>query len=261
MGSIAFLLLSALATTKSGAEQITVFAAASTADALQAVTAQFEEEQAIEVSTVFAASSTLAKQIAQGAPADIFLSANRQWIDHLAGLSLLHESLIWDRLSNELVLITHAETEVSLAGARPQQDLQKITALLEQASGEARLVVGDPSHVPAGIYAKALATRLGLWERLQPHLAFASDVRRALTMVERREAPFGLVYRSDAMISPDVKTMVAFPKNLTGSITYAAAVIANRDRPAVQDFFAFLSGPVARQIFLDHGFQFLGGEG
>ncbi|MFQ5775973.1 MAG: molybdate ABC transporter substrate-binding protein [Kiloniellaceae bacterium] len=225
---------------------VTVFAAASTANAVQAVAAAFAAEGGGAVRTVFAASSTLAQQIARGAPADLFLSANNAWMDALARKGVIDPASRIDLLGNRLVLIAprRSRLEVALAPG----------FALAAALGEGRLAMGDPGHVPAGIYAKAALERLGVWDELAPKAAFAGDARAALALVERGEAAAGIVYATDAAIGARVRVVATFPADGQGPIVYPLAVVAGRRSPAVEAFYRFLRGPRARAIFRAQGF-------
>ncbi len=227
-------------------ETVMLFAAASTAQAIEEVVAAYEASHADRVKAVFAASSTLARQIAQGAPADIFLSANRDWMDYLEERGLLGVGSRVHPLANRLVLIAPAAS----ATVQPVDAETDFSALL--AGG--RLAMGDPGHVPAGIYAKAALERLGHWPRLAGRLAYTSDVRGALALVERGEAAAGIVYATDAALSERVRVIGSFPAELTPPIAYALALVGQEPRRAARRFYDFLLGPEARRLFLRHGF-------
>ncbi len=225
---------------------VTIFAAASTAGAIEAVAKDFEGLNAGSVRAVFAASSILARQIAQGAPADIYLSANAAWMDELERGDVLQPGSRVDLLGNRLVLIAplNQAFEVSIEPG----------FALAKALGRGRLAIGDPSHVPAGIYAKAALDRLGVWDSLASKLAFANDVRGALALVERGEAAAGIVYASDAMAGARVRVVAAFPAPAPTPIVYPLAIVRARAAPAVTGFHRYLRGAAAGAIFRDHGF-------
>jgi molybdate transport system substrate-binding protein len=227
-------------------EPVTIFAAASTTDALNEIAEAFAARTGGSLRPVLAASSTLARQIAQGAPADLFLSASIQWMDELDGQRLLAPGTREPLLANRLVLIAPADSPLALRLA-PGLPL---AALL----GDGRLAVGDPAHVPAGIYARQALEALGLWDQVADRLAQAANVRAALALVDRGEVAAGIVYETDAAIAPRVKIVDAFPDAVTPPIVYPLAIVAGRDRPAVRAAYDFLRGDEAAAIFARHGF-------
>jgi molybdate transport system substrate-binding protein len=228
------------------AEQVTVFAAASTTSALEEAVGRYEAAGGGAVRLVFAASSILAKQIAQGAPADLFLSANMAWMDDLAGRGALEPGSLHALLANRLVLIVPEESTAAPAanGALP----------LPEVLGTRPLAIADPAHVPAGIYAEAALRSLGLWEALAGRTVRTGNVRAALALVERGEAGAGIVYASDAPIAPRVRILATVPAESHPPIVYPLAIVAGRDRPAVRAFYGFLTGPEAGTVFQAHGF-------
>ncbi|OAB54965.1 hypothetical protein AY600_10215 [Phormidium willei BDU 130791] len=227
-------------------ERLTVFAAASTTDALSELLAAFEAESGVATTASFAASSTLAKQIAAGAPADVYISANVAWMDHLERQGALRAGSRFDLLGNALVLITAAGSGFA---CDPGAGCDLAAAL-----GEERLAVGDPDHVPAGIYAKQALTSLGQWDAVAPKLARASDVRAALALVARGETPAGLVYATDAARLDTVELVANLPAESHAPIRYPAAVTADSRHPAAAAFLRFLVGAPARGVFARHGF-------
>lgn len=230
------------------AEEVTIFAAASTTSALNEVVQAFESEPGNvgAVRTVFAASSTLAKQITQGAPADLFLSASAAWMDYLEKRAAVDPASRVSLLSNRLALIAPAASNRQLS-------LKSGTALID-ALGDGRLAMGDPDHVPAGIYGKAALSSLGLWDKIAERTARAANVRAALAMVERGEATAGIVYRSDALGRDAVHVIDLFPAHSHPEIAYPLAVVQGRGSAAVQDFARFLKSETALAIFRRHGF-------
>ena len=247
-GSAVALLLLLLAAPAQAAGQVTVFAAASTTDAVQRVLAAFREAHPqTSVRTSFAASSTLAKQIARGAPADLFLSANVGWMDYLEKRGAIDADSRIDLLGNRLVLVAPADTQVS---SDRQNPLRNLSSML----GDRRLAIGDPGHVPAGIYAKQALRSLGQWEELRQRTANAADVRAALALVGRGEAAAGIVYATDARISDDVRTLATLPADSHPPIDYPLARVAGADGPAVDALYGFLQSERARAIFREHGF-------
>lgn len=225
---------------------VTLFAAASTGEAVNEIAEAYAAATGGSIRPVMAASSTLARQIAEGAPADLFLSANVTWMDHLAERQAIVPESRVGLLSNRLVLVAPADSPLSLRLAR---DLD-LAALL----GDGRLAVGDPAHVPAGIYARQALQALGLWDQVEGKLAQAANVRAALALVDRGEAAAGIVYETDAAIAPRVKIVDVFPSDVTPQIVYPLAIVAGRDSPAVRRAYDFLAGDTAAAIFRKYGF-------
>ena len=232
------------------AEPVTLFAAASTTDAVSEIAELYERETGQNVRAVFAASSTLARQIAQGAPADLYLSANPRWMDHLAQKDLIEPGSRLDLLGNRLVLIAPAESNVEVEIA-PGFDL---AALL----GDRPLALADPDHVPAGLYAKAALAQLGVWPQVAGRAAYAAHVRAALALVDRDEAGAGIVYATDAAIARRVRLLGRFPADSHPPIRYPLAMVAGRRSAAVEAFHAFLQGPEAAGRFRARGFTLPG---
>lgn len=232
-------------------QPVTLFAAASTVDAVGAVARAYEAGGGGTVRTVFAASSTLARQIAQGAPADLYLAANAAWMDELEGRGAIEAGTRVDLLGNALVLIAPERDPFALEIAPGFP--------LAQALGDRRLAMGDPAHVPAGIYAKAALENLGVWTEVVRRVAYLGDVRAALTMVDRGEAAAGIVYASDARDAARVRLVGRFPADSHPAIVYPLAVVSGRRRPAVMAFYDFLGGKEARALFEARGFTAPGG--
>jgi molybdate transport system substrate-binding protein len=229
-----------------------VFAAASLTDALQEADAAFTARSGISVKESFAASSVLAKQIEAGAPADVFFSADTQWMDYLAQHGLIDTASRRDVLGNALVLIAPADSTLHLRIA-PGFDL------LGALKG-GKLATGDPDSVPAGLYARAALTQLGVWQQVAPALVRAENVRAALAYVARGEAPLGIVYRTDAAAEPHVRVVDVFPADSHPPITYPLALTRHAQADA-QRYAEFLAGQVARPIFERKGFVVLTGAG
>ena len=225
---------------------LSVFAASSTTDAVGELAAAFEASTGIAVRTSFASSSTLARQIADGAPADVFVSANPQWMDFLQDKGLLVEASRRDLLGNDLVLIAPAAGRLQ-APASAAFDLP--------AAFEGRLALGDPAHVPAGQYARRALEHLGWWDALASRLAPAPDVRAALALVERGEVDAGIVYATDAAASDRVRVVYTFPTGSHPPILYPAAALKSGRVKKAQAFLEFLGGEQARQILQKHGFR------
>ncbi|WP_380181107.1 molybdate ABC transporter substrate-binding protein [Kalamiella sp. sgz302252] len=229
------------------AENITVFAAASLTNALQDIAKDYEQGKEVKIVSSFASSSTLARQIEQGAPADLFISADQQWMDYVAQKKLIEEQSRYTLLGNDLVLIAPAE-----AKAQPVT-LAKSTDWKSLLKGQ-RLSVGDPDHVPAGIYAKEALQSLGAWSTVEPMLARGNSVRAALALVERNETPYGIVYGSDAMASKKVTVVGVFPAESHKPVEYPVAQLKGHDSASVTAFYNYLKGPEAAAIFKHYGF-------
>lgn len=230
------------------ADKITVFAAASLTDALNRLDADYMASTGVAVVASFAASSTLARQIEAGAPAQVFLSADTKWMDYLAQKGLIEPGTRIDVLGNALALIAPADQSVGPLAINRSLDWQHLLG------NGGRLAVGDPDHVPAGIYAKEALVGLGVWPTLEPRLARAEDVRGALALVEHGDAPLGIVYVTDARISSRVKIVGVFPAVGHSPIVYPFAVVKGAASAPVMAYFHFLSGPKARSVFNSFGF-------
>jgi molybdate transport system substrate-binding protein len=230
------------------ADQLIVFAAASTTNAITDIMARFAAETAIPVAPSFASSSTLAKQIESGAPADLFISADEKWMDYLAERKMIQPDSRIKLLGNRIVLIAPVDSRL------PASDIQAASPLL-QWLGDGRLAMGDPSHVPAGIYGQQALENLGLWVSVKDKLAPAKDVRAALALVERAETPLGLVYATDAAISNKVRVIGRFPESSHPPIVYPAAIVAGREAPAARQFLTYLKSATAKSIFEKYGFS------
>lgn len=224
------------------AQELLVYAAASLTDALQEVATATGQKARFS----FAASSTLARQIENGAPADIFASADEAWADYLDQRGKLAPGTRVTLLSNRLVLIVPANAPRSVALEKGMD----FAALL----GGGRLATGDPAHVPVGRYARQSLEWLGVWNAVEPRLARAESVRAAMALVERGEAPFGIVYATDAAASPRVAVAGTFPAESHPQVAYPFAIVAGRDTPAARAFMSAMTAPVAKAIFRRNGF-------
>jgi molybdate transport system substrate-binding protein len=235
-----------LAAATAAAQEVTVFAAASLTNAFEDIAKAYRAKGGGAVKFSFASSSTLAKQIESGAPADIFASADEQWMDYLAERKLIEPATRSSRLSNTLVLITPPDAKRTV-DIKPGFDLAGMI-------GSGRLATGDPAHVPVGRYAQQALTKLGVWGAVAPKIARTDNVRAALLLVERGEAPFGIVYATDAAASGKVNVAGTFPADSHPPVSYPFAILAKRDRPEVKRFFDFLRGPEAQAIYRKAGF-------
>jgi molybdate transport system substrate-binding protein len=197
----------------------------------------------------YAASSALARQLEQGAPADLYLSADIDWMAWSAARHLVRAETRIDLLGNRLVLIAPARDARTMALRRGMD--------LAGALGGGRLALADPAAVPAGKYGKAALAALGVWDSVKDRLARAENVRAALAFVARGEAPLGIVYASDAAVEPGVRVVATFGAGLHPPIVYPAAVTAASTNPAAARFLAFLASEPARPIFERYGFTVL----
>jgi molybdate transport system substrate-binding protein len=248
-----FALLAALAGTSQpviAQDTLTVFAAASMRNALNDVDAAFTKASSVRVVASYAASSALAKQIAQGAPADVFVSANIKWMDFLAGKKLIKPDTRVNLLGNALVLIAPKDAKLEHVQITRGFDLATL-------AGDGRVAVADVKAVPAGLYAKAALQALGAWEAAEPKLAQAENVRATLAYVARGEAPLGIVYSTDAKIEPQVKIVGTFPAESHPAITYPVAATAESKNAVAARYIAFLKTSQAKAIFEKYGFRFL----
>lgn len=235
------------APTARAAPNVHIYAAASLGDALDAAIARYEASHALNIVPVYAASSTVARQIANGAPAELYFSANERWMNWLGeqGITLTERS---DLLHNQLVLIAPRDGDtrpVTLGGG---------SDLAARLGDGRRLAVGDPAHVPAGIYARQALQSLGEWQAMEPRLARADNVRAALALVERGEAPLGIVYKTDALASDRVREVATFPTDSHAPINYPLALVGDSPGDAARDFREWLAGEQALAIFQDFGF-------
>jgi molybdate transport system substrate-binding protein len=229
--------------------EVVVFAAASTTDVLTEIARDFEAREGVTVRLSFAGSSTLAKQIDAGAPAELFLSANPEWMDYVQQRGRLADGSRRDLLANRLVLIAPHGKGFPVR-MEPGFDLA--------AAFGGRLALGDPTHVPAGEYAKAALQHMGWWDALADRLAPGADVRAALRYVEMGEAAAGVVYATDAASSDRVELLATFPADSHPPIRYPVA-LCKQHTPAAEAFGQFLQTPQAAEVFKKHGFEVLSG--
>jgi len=230
------------------AATLTVFAAASLKNALDEAAAAYQAKTGDTVRISYAASSALARQIEAGAPADLFISADLNWMDYVQSRKLIQPATRRNLLGNELVLVAPASsgTKIDLA---PGVDLAS-----RLKSGP--LAMADPAAVPAGIYGKAALTKLGVWNSVKAKVARAADVRAALRLVARGEAPLGVVYRTDAIAEPKVTVAGVFPPDSYPPVIYPAALTAGAKAAAAR-LLDFLASPAARPYFEKQGFKVL----
>jgi molybdate transport system substrate-binding protein len=228
---------------------IVVFAAASMKNALDDVDAAFTTKSGIKVVASYAASSALMKQIEQGAPADVFLSADIDWMDYGAKKKVIQDDTRFNLLGNRLVLVAPKDSKLDSVTIGPGFNLAAL-------AGDGRIAVGDVRAVPAGLYAKAALEKLGAWTAAEPKLAMAENVRAALVLVARGEAPLGIVYETDAKIERGVKIIGVFPEDSHPPIVYPVALTTNA-KPDAAPYLAFLRSQAAKSIFERYGFSFL----
>jgi len=230
-------------------DSITFFAAASLTDALGEIGKAYEAKTGTHVAFSFAASSVLARQIESSAGADLFMSADSDWMNYLDDRGLIAHATRHDLLGNHLVLIEPASANAAIAIA-PHFDI------VGDLHG-GRLAIADPDSVPAGKYGRQSLTSLGDWNGVVDHIAIAENVRAALAFVARDETPLGIVYTTDAMAEPKVRIAGTFPDNSHAPIVYPVALTKDA-KPAAADFLKFLSGDLAVAIFKKDGFVVLG---
>jgi molybdate transport system substrate-binding protein len=235
------------------AENVTVFAAASLKESLDSAARQFEMATGHKVVVSYAASSALAKQIESGGPADIFISADLDWMDYLEQRKQLVPGSRVTLLRNQLVLVAPAhDATLSAAGLKIAPNFALAAAL-----GTGKLAMANPDAVPAGKYGKAALETLGVWSAVQNKVARAENVRAALAFVSRGEAPFGIVYRTDALADRGVRIVDTFPTDTHPDITYPAALVADGKSPAARPFLQFLRSPAAVANWERFGFTVL----
>jgi len=228
---------------------ITVFAAASMKNALDDVDAAYTARTGVKVTASYAASSVLARQIEQGAPADVFISADTDWMDYATAKKTINEPTRVNLLGNSIVLIAPKDSKLDSITIAQGFDLAKL-------AGGGRIATGDVKAVPVGKYAKAALEKLGSWRAAAPKFAMAESVRAALTLVARGEAVLGIVYATDAKVEPGVKVVGTFPAESHPAIVYPVAATSTA-KPDTNAYLAFLRTTAAKTIFEKYGFKFL----
>jgi molybdate transport system substrate-binding protein len=244
-GSLVAMLLSPAFAQERRSTDLLVFAASSLTNVLEELSTEFARKSGVRVRLSFAASSVLARQIEAGTQADVFVSADQDWMNYLADRRLLDDATRRDLAGNRLVLIAPADSELSL-------DIEPGFALAA-ALGGGRLATGDPDTVPVGKYARAALTKLGVWSEVQARIARADNVRSALMYVARGEAPLGIVYATDAAAEPRVRVVGRFPADSHDPITYPAAATRGAGSSA-NAYLEFLGGPDAAATWRRFGF-------
>jgi molybdate transport system substrate-binding protein len=245
----AFVVSAAPQTASAQDKSITVFAAASMKNALDDVDAAYTKKTGVKVVASYDASSALMKQIEAGAPADAFISADLKWMDYGSQKKLIKDDTRVNLLGNQLVLIAPKDSEIDNVTIKPGFDLAKL-------AGDGRIATGDVKAVPVGIYAQAALQRLGVWDTVELKMAMTQNVRAALTLVARGEAPLGIVYSTDAKVEPGVKIVAAFPEDTHEPIIYPVAATVT-GKPDVTSYLAFLRSGEAKAIFEKYGFVVL----
>ncbi len=247
--SAGWLGLSVTPTPAFAAEKIVVFAAASMKNALDNADAAFTKETGKEVTVSYAASGPLAKQLENGAPADVFISADTNWMDYVAGKKLIKDDSRVNLLGNKLVLVAAKDK------AKPVEIKQGFD--LANLLGDGRLAIGQPESVPAGKYGKTALEKLGVWSSVEKKVAGAESVRTALALVSRGEAPYGIVYQTDVSADPGIAVVGTFPADSHPPIVYPFAITASSKNPDVQAYFDYLKSAKAVPFFEHEGFTIL----
>ena len=230
-------------------EDLVVFAAASLKNALDGVAKEWQKETGKSVKISYAASSALAKQMEHGAPAQMFISADVPWMDYVEQKGLIRKDTRFNLLGNRIVLIAPKD-KAAAVDIKPGFDLAGLL-------GGGRLAVANVEAVPAGRYGKAALEKLGVWASVSGRLAQAENVRAALVLVSRGEAPLGIVYQTDAAADPGVRVVGAFPENTHPPIIYPVALTANASHPDAAALLAYIRSPKAKTLFEAQGFAVL----
>jgi molybdate transport system substrate-binding protein len=247
----AFVILWASAFSPATAEDktLTVFAAASMKNALDDIDKAFTARTGVKVNASYAASSQLAKQIEQGAPADIFVSADTDWMDYATSKKTIDEPTRVNLLGNSLVLIAPRDSKIDNIAIARGFDLAKL-------AGDGRIATGDIKAVPVGKYAKAALEELGAWQAAEPKFAMAESVRAALILVARGEAVLGIVYSTDAKVEPGVKIVGTFPADSHPPIIYPVAATSTA-KPQAKAYLDYLHSAAAKAVLEKYGFNYL----
>lgn len=230
-------------------EPVTVFAAASLKESAEKIAAAWKAAGGTDVTFSFAGSSALAKQIEEGAPADVFISADLKWMDHLDKAGRVKADTRVNLLGNRIVLVAPKDSTAAMTIV-PGFPLATLL-------GDERLAMANVDAVPAGTYGKAALESLGVWESVKDKVAQAENVRAALLLVSRAEAPLGIVYETDAKVDPGVKILDRFPEHSHPAIVYPAALTTDSENPRAAEFLAYLQGADAHAIFTAAGFTVL----
>lgn len=240
-------------TARADDKPLVIFAAASLKNALDDIAGDWVQAGHAKPLISYAASGPLSKQIEAGAPADLFISADLDWMDYLQKKSLIKPDSRFTLLGNKLVLVAPKSSDARITLAPGAQ--------LGVMIGDGRLAIGEPKSVPAGKYAQQALEKLGLWDQVSGKLAMADSVRSALFLVGRGEAAAGIVYQTDAAVEPNVKIIAAFPEDSHPPILYPAAIVASSTNPDAAVFLAFVRQQKARSVFEHQGFDVVAGPG
>jgi len=247
--AVACLMIAASLPATAQQKSLTVFAAASLKNALDDINAAYTAKSGFKVAASYAASSALAKQLEQGAPADMFASADIEWMEYATQKKSIKGGTRVDLLGNKLVLIAPKDSDISTVQIGPGFDLAGL-------AGDGRIATGDVASVPVGKYAKAALEKLGSWNAAQGKFAMAENVRAALILVARKEAVLGIVYETDAKVEPGVKIVAAFPQDAYPPVIYPFALTATA-KPETADYLAFVRSAASKTIFEKYGFTVL----
>jgi molybdate transport system substrate-binding protein len=233
------------ASTDTAPKTVVIFAAASTTNVIEQIGRMYEQQTGVKVQCSFASSSTLARQIEQGAQADVYLSANNKWMDYLQEKDLIRTDMRVALLGNRIVLIAPMSANLKMWG-----DIKPLSSFTD------KLAMGDPDHVPAGIYGKEALTKLGFWDKIASQVVPAKDVRSALLLVETGEAPLGIVYATDAAASSKVGVVYTLPESSHKPVRYPLALLKNAGMEAAA-FAAYLQSDEAASVFRKAGFEMI----
>ncbi|MGR5209651.1 molybdate ABC transporter substrate-binding protein [Vibrio rotiferianus] len=228
------------------ASDLKVYAASSMTNAIHDIAHKFEQKYEVSVTPVYGGSSSIARQILNGAPADVFISANAKWMNYLVKSNAIKGDGVTNLVRNSLVLIAPQASSVTPFNFSDAN-------AWSQALDDNRLALGNPVSVPAGMYARESLTNLGVWKQLERQIAPAKNVRLALALVERGEAPLGIVYKTDALLTDKVKVVGEFASDTHANIVYPAAIV--KDSKQSEQFFEYLKSDDAKQVFVQYGFQ------
>lgn len=237
------------ATARAADEVVSVFAAASTTRALTEIVDAYKAKGLGEVKPVFSNAAALAKQIEQGAPAAIFISADERWMDYVAERGLIDLNTRVNLLSNRLALLVPTSSTIQVT-IEPGFPLAKLL-------GDGRLALGNPDYVPLGLYAKGALEKLGVWQEVRNRLIPTTTVMETVAFVERGEAPLGIGFASDVVGSPKIKVAALFPEDSHAPIAYPVAMVKAKATPKAKAFYDFLRSDEAAGIFTKYGFKVL----
>lgn len=249
---VALALTLAFTAAPANAERVIVYAASSQTNALGEVAEVYEQQSDNEIKISFASSSTLARQIAQGAPAEVYVSANLQWVDYVEKKGEILAHTRKEYVANQLALVAPTDSKID------EVDIHAGFPILDLLDGE-RLAIANPAHVPAGIYGKQALKSLDLWKKVEDKLVRGSNVRVTLNYVANGGIPLGIVYSTDAAVADDVKVVGIFPPDSHAPIIYGATLTreVGKNDKAARDFFKFMDSEKADQIMKSYGFKVL----